>query len=98
MFEVTYMEDFWKRKIKITCVEKLGKCHHEVGDSFVYENAISYIPELCVGVQDPARLWVSHCAAGLPSWEGDDSSIYRIHCISKKGTVWKIERIEGEEA
>ena len=85
--------DFWKTKIRITCEEKLGKCQHEIGDSFVYSQPFDYIKELCTGIQEPARVWVSHCAAGTPSWESDDSSIYRIHCISKKGTVWRLEKI-----
>jgi uncharacterized repeat protein (TIGR04076 family) len=90
-------EDFWKTKVRITCEEKLGKCTHNVGDTFEYTNPTAYIQGLCLGVQDPARLWVSHCAAGIPSWEGDDDSIYRIHCISKKGTVWRLERVTEEE-
>jgi len=91
------MSEFWKTKVKMTCVEKHGKCHHEVGESYVYSNAIAYLDGPCPGIQDPARLWVSHCAAGVPSWEGDDPSVYMIHCISKKGTVWKLEKLAVEE-
>ena len=91
-------ENFWKIKVRITCEEKLGKCHHNVGDTYVYPNPMAYIQELCLGIQDPARPWVSHCASGNPSWEGDDKSIYRIHCISKKGTVWRIEKITEADA
>ena len=87
-------EKFWKTKVKMTCVEKLGKCHHEEGDSYVLEHPMARAVGLCFGAYDPARPYISHCAAGVPSWEGDDSNIYRIHCISKKGTVWKIEREE----
>ena len=85
-------ENFWNTKVRITCEEELGKCHHNVGDTYVYDSPMAYIQELCVGIQDPARPWVSQCASGNPSWEGDDKSIYRIHCISKKGTVWRIEK------
>ncbi len=91
-------DDFWKTKVRITCVEKLGKCHHDVGDTFVVGHPMAYVDGLCFGAFDPARPYISHCAAGFPSWEGDDKSIYRIHCISKKGTVWKLERIEVEQA
>ena len=90
-------ENFWKTKVRITCEEKLGKCHHEVGDTFVYAHAIDYPHGLCPGIQEPARIYVSHCAAGVPSWEGDDPSVHRIHCISKKGTVWKLEKVSNEE-
>jgi uncharacterized repeat protein (TIGR04076 family) len=87
---------FWNTKVRISCIEKTGKCSHEVGDSFEYTHPLNYPKKLCLGIQEPARLWVSLCAAGIPSWEADDSSVYRIHCISKKGTVWQIERLEDE--
>ena len=58
---------------------------------------MDYPVGLCPGIQEPARMYVSRCAAGLPSWEGDDQSIYRIHCISKKGTVWRLEKIADDE-
>ncbi|MHA2394707.1 MAG: hypothetical protein ACXAEX_22485 [Promethearchaeota archaeon] len=90
-------EEFWKTKVRITCEEKLGKCHHQEGDTYVYAHALDYPQGLCPGVQEPARIYVSHCAAGVPSWEGDDPSIHRIHCISKKGTVWKLEKISKNE-
>lgn len=92
------MEDFWKTRVRMTCEEKLGKCHHEVGDSFVFKHAMTFTEGLCFGAYDPARPYISHCAAGVPSWEADDDSVYRIHCISKKGTVWRLERVEEEEA
>ena len=91
-------EEFWKTKVRITCEEKLGQCRHNVGDTYVYRNALAYLDGLCTGIQEPARLVVSHCAAGVPSWEGDDKSIYRIHCLSKKGTVWRLERVTEEES
>lgn len=92
---VKLTDDFWNIKVQITCEEKIGKCRHNVGDAFTFSNAMTCIPELCGGIQSPARPYISLCAVGVPSWEGDDKSIYRIHCISKKGTVWRLERIEG---
>lgn len=90
-------EDFWKSMVKITCIEKTGKCRHEIGDSFVYQSAFDYPVGLCAGIQEPSRNPALACQAGVPSWEADDPSVYRIHCISKKGTVWRIERIPREE-
>ena len=90
-------ENIWSTKVKATCIEKLGKCHHEVGESHLFETPISYVEEMCLGIQDPARIWVTHCAAGLPSWEEDNPEVYRIHCISKKGTVWEFQRVEDPE-
>ena len=70
---------------------------HELGESQVFETPISYLGGMCLGIQDPARIWVTHCAAGLPSWERDNPEVYRIHCISRKGTVWEFERVEDPE-
>ena len=50
-----------------------------------------------LGIQDPACLCITHCAAGLGSWEGDNPEVYRIHCISKKGTDWEFQRVEEPE-
>ena len=63
-------ENIWSTNVKATCVEKLGKGRHERGESHVFETPISYVEEMCLGIQDPARIWVTHCAAGLPSREG----------------------------
>ena len=67
-----------------------------VGDTYLFEHVQDYVKGLCSGIQDPARPYDAYCAIGQPSWESDDSSIYRIHCISKKGTVWRLERIPDE--
>ena len=60
------MKDFWKTKVRMTCEEKLGKCHHEVGDTFVFKHAMAHTEGLCFGAYDPARHYISHCAAGVP--------------------------------
>jgi len=90
-------EDWWATKVRITCESKHGVCEHDVGDSYVIEHVQDYVKGLCSGIQDPARPYAVYCALGMPSWEGDDKSIYRIHCISKLGTVWRLERIPEEE-
>ncbi len=86
-------EEWWDSRVRITCEEKHGVCEHEVGDAFVFEHVQDYAEGLCSGIQDPARPYAAYCALGQPSWESGDKSIYRIHCISKKGTVWRIEKI-----
>ena len=53
-------EEFWKTKVKITCEEKHGKCGHEVGDTYTYNHALDYPEGLCPGIQEPARISVSH--------------------------------------
>ena len=89
-------EEWWDSRVRITCEEKHGVCEHEVGDTFIFEHVQDYAEGLCSGIQDPARPYAAYCALGQPSWESDDNSIYRVHCISKKGTVWRIEKISKE--
>ena len=93
---VKLTDDFWNLKVRITCEEKLGECRHNMGDTFVYSNPMHVIPDMCSGIGSPAGPYVPLCAVGVPSWESDDKDIYRIHCISKKGTVWRLERIDEE--
>jgi len=90
-------ENWWAQKVRITCESKHGVCEHNVGDTYVFEHIQDYVKGLCNGIQDPARPYAEYCAIGQPSWEADDKSIYRIHCVSKKGTVWKLERIPDEK-
>lgn len=93
----TLAEKFWTTKVKMTCEEKHGICRYNIGDSYVFNHALEFPDRMCLGIYEPARLYLTHCAAGIPSWEGDDENVYRIHCISKKGTVWKIEKVSKEE-
>jgi len=90
-------ENWWAQKVRITCESKHGVCEHNVGDTYVFEHIQDYVKGLCSGIQDPARPYAAYCALGQPSWESDDKSIYRIHCISKKGTIWKLEGIPDEK-
>ena len=94
---IVMSEDWWATKVRITCESKHGVCEHEVGDSYVIEQVQDYVKGLCSGIQDPARPYAAYCALGMPSWESDDKSIYRIHRISKLGTVWRLERIPEDE-
>ncbi|MBT3285678.1 hypothetical protein HN807_00085 [Candidatus Bathyarchaeota archaeon] len=86
-------ENFWETKVQITCIEKNGVCEHEIGDSYTIEYVQDYVKGLCSGIQDPARQYAGYTALGVPSWESDDKTVFRIHCISKKGTVWELRKI-----
>ena len=68
-------ESIGSTKVKATGVEKIGKCRHDGGESQVFETPISYVGEMCLGIQAPARIWVTHCATGLPSWEGNNPEV-----------------------
>jgi len=90
-------EDWWDTKVRVTCEEKHGVCEHEVGDTFILDHVQDYAEGLCSGIQDPVRPYAAYCAIGMPSWESDDKGIWRIHCVSKKGTVWRIERVQDDK-
>lgn len=81
------------RPIKVTMTEKIGKCRHEAGDTFMYKNPYEKPSGLCNALMHVLDLYTWRVALGFPSWEYDDSSIYRIHCPSKKGTVWEMQAV-----
>ncbi len=87
-----------RRKVKVTMVEKRGKCPpHEEGDSFEYPVVFSsqVRPKgMCVAVAHSLKPYVQSCYLGAKSWERDTPDIWFISCPSKKGTVWKIEAME----
>ena len=83
------------KKVKATMVEKRGKCEmHSVGDTIVFD--FNFIPDkkMCYGIYFPMQPFLMACSLGGKSWEKDDPEKFYISCISKKGTVWKIERID----
>ena len=82
----------WKdlRPIRVTMVEKIGECRHSVGDTFHYRNPYEKPADLCNALVHVLDLYTWRVALGFPSWEKDDESVYRIHCPSKKGTVWEM--------
>ena len=41
-------------------------------------------------------LYTWRVALDFPSWEDDDSSVHRIHCPAKNGTVWELRKVDRE--
>jgi hypothetical protein len=39
-------------------------------------------------------VYVWRAAMGVPSWNGDDRTLYRLHCPDATGTVWELQKIE----
>lgn len=74
-------------------VEKIGKCMHDLNDKFNYENPYKKPNGVCTALLHVLDLYTWRVALGFPSWEEDDRTIFRIHCPSRKGTVWEIEKI-----
>jgi len=79
-------------KVRVTMVEKRGECHMDVGHSFVYETPWRQPEGMCGGLAHPLAYVVMACSLGGESWEEDDPERFYISCVSKKGTVWRVER------
>jgi len=90
----------WRKSgpLVVRLVDKYGRCAHEVGDEFVYETPYDAPPQLCHALAHVLDLYLWRVALGFPSWEADDSRIYRVHCPSKRGTVWELRKAEVEPA
>lgn len=82
----------WKAlpKMEIRMVEKLGKCKHDLGETHHYVNPYEPPPGVCSALLHVLSLYTWRVALGFPSWEPDDDRVFRIHCPSKKGTVWEL--------
>jgi len=77
--------------VRMTLVEKRGRCVYELGQEFVWK-VFSRPPDMCAALCDSTRIPALRCALGSPSWE-EDPTVWYISCPSKKGTVWRLERV-----
>jgi uncharacterized repeat protein (TIGR04076 family) len=82
-------------EVGVKLIEKIGKCPHEEGEVFIYVHPNCRPEGLCGVASIAIEPFVQRCSApGVPSWEKDDPNTYRIHCPSKKGTIWEIRRVK----
>ena len=88
--------DRWKElsPIEVRMTVKDGKCNHEEGQTFRFDTPYAKPQGLCSALLHVLELYLWRAALGFPSWEEDDESVYRIHCPSKKGTVWEMRRVD----
>jgi len=84
----------WKATgpLEIKMVEKIGKCMHELGDTFCYETPYKKPEGVCAALLHVLDLYTWRVALGFPSWEADNRRVFRVHCPSKKGTVWELRK------
>ncbi len=81
-------------KIQIMMVEKHGECRHNVGDKYLYESPYKRPDNVCFALLHVLDLYTWRVALGFPSWNADDSNVYRIHCPDGTGTVWEMRRVK----
>jgi uncharacterized repeat protein (TIGR04076 family) len=79
--------------IELKMVEKVGKCKHAVGNTFYYTSPYEKPQGVCYALLHVLELYTWRVVFGFPSWEADDRAVYRIHCPSKKGTVWELRKV-----
>jgi uncharacterized repeat protein (TIGR04076 family) len=84
----------WKSlaPIAVTMVDKLGKCNHELGQAFTLKTPYDKPAGMCSALWHVVQLYTWRTVLGFPSWESDDATVYRVHCPSKKGTVWEMKK------
>ena len=87
--------ELWEKMgmIQIKLVEKIGKCSHEVGDTYYYEDPYHKPAGVCAVLLHVLDLYTWRVALGFPSWDSDRKA-HMIHCPAKKGTVWEIRKVE----
>ncbi len=88
-------KNLWKElKIEIKMIEKTGKCKHEMGEKYLYNSPYEKPQNVCNALLHVLDLYTWRVALDFPSWESDNRKIYRIHCPSKKGTVWEMRKVK----
>lgn len=87
-------EKHWKDmgKIEIKMVKKSGKCRHKLGERHVYASPYDKPQKVCNALLHVLDLYTWRVVLDFPSWEADDSKVFRIHCPAKNGTVWEMRK------
>lgn len=83
-------------RVKATLIEKRGVCPYDVGHTIIYGRPVDNPRPSgeCWGITHPLAPIVMACALGFKSWEKDNPDRYFVSCISKRGTVWRVERLD----
>jgi uncharacterized repeat protein (TIGR04076 family) len=87
---------FWDKipRVEIRMIEQNEECQHKLGDSFIYENPYRRPANVCSALLHVLDLYIWRAALGFPSWNGEDRSVFLIHCPDRKGTVWEMRRFD----
>ena len=95
MTAITYQKR-WQAtgSLQIKMIEKTGTCRYKLGQTFYYKTPYKKPRNACNALLHVLDLYTWRVALGFPSWEADDRSVFRIHCPSKKGTVWELRKVK----
>ena len=93
MNEISEEKKRWNQlsPIAIKMVIKSGKCKHNLGDTFYYKDRYEK-PDVCNALLHVLDLYTWRVSLDFPSWEADDTKVFRIHCPAHKGTVWEMRK------
>jgi len=83
--------------IEVKLVEKQGKCDYKIGYKFYYKHPYKRPENECNALLNVLDHYTWRVSLGFPSWESDDREVYRIHCPSRKGTVWEMRKADRLE-
>lgn len=89
-------KEYWSNlsKLQIKMIEKNEECKHNQGDVFYYENPYKRPENVCFALLHVLDLYLWRVSLGFPSWESDNRNVFKIHCPSKKGTIWELKKID----
>jgi uncharacterized repeat protein (TIGR04076 family) len=87
--------NIWKRlpRLEAKMVEKNEECKHSLGDVLIFDNPYDHPAGICQALCHVFQLYLWRASVGFPSWNGQDHSVYRIHCPDAKGTVWELKAL-----
>ena len=89
--------ELWKKRgrIQIRLVEKLGKCSHEVGETFIYDDPYHKPEGVCYALLHVLDLYTWRTALGFPSWDAAFVVVLVSACVAylRRAEVPPSERI-----
>jgi len=80
------------KHLKIRVIQKNGRCPHNIGDTWEIPYALMKPRSMCDDAHYVLIPYLGMAAGGGTSWEEDGK--WRIHCPSKTGIIFEIERLD----
>lgn len=80
--------------LQLKCVKVMGTCKHKLHETHYYVNPYDKPKDVCNALLHVLDLYTWRAVTGFPSWESHNRKIYKVHCPSKKGTVWELQKVK----